>query len=48
MTKYNSQVGGGEYHIQFETTDREHYERVQQVIRECIDSPAPEASCEEV
>lgn len=37
MTKYNSQVGCGEFHIQFETTDREHYERVQQVIRECID-----------
>lgn len=37
MTKYNSQVGGGEFHIQFETNDREHYERVQKVIRECID-----------
>lgn len=37
MTKYNSQVGCGEFHIQFETTDIEHYKRVQQVIRECID-----------
>lgn len=37
MTNYNSQVGGGEFRIQFETTDREHYERVQQVIRDCID-----------
>lgn len=36
-TRYNSQVGGGEFHIQFETTNRAHYERVQKVIRDCID-----------
>lgn len=41
MTKFNSQVGGGEYHIQFETNDREHYKRVQQVIRDCIDEQKP-------
>lgn len=40
MTKYNSQVGCGEFHIQFETTEREFYERVQKLIRECIDEEA--------
>ena len=37
MTNYNSQVGCGRFRIQFETDNREHYKRVQQVIRDCID-----------
>ena len=37
MTNYTSQAGGGEYKIQFETDNKAHYERVQQVIRDCID-----------
>ena len=37
MTNYVSQAGEGEYKIQFETDNKAHYERVQQVIRECID-----------
>lgn len=42
MTGFNSQVGGGEYHIQFETDNRKHYERVQQTIRDCMDGAQPE------
>ena len=37
MTSYVSQAGEGEYKIQFETDNREHYLRVQQAIRDCID-----------
>lgn len=37
MTNYTSQAGGGEYKIQFETDNKAHYERVQKVIRDCID-----------
>lgn len=36
MLSYNSQVGEGMYRIQFETDDKAHYERVQNVIRDCI------------
>lgn len=37
MTNYVSGTGCGKYEIRFETDNREYYERVQQVIRECID-----------
>lgn len=40
MTNYNSQVGGGKFHIQFETNNKVHYEHVQQAIRECVDECA--------
>ena len=37
MTSYNSQIGDGKFAIQFETDNRDNYERVQELIRECID-----------
>lgn len=37
MTSYNAQTMFNSMSIQFETDNRDHYERVQQVIRECID-----------
>lgn len=37
MTNYVSQAGAGQYAIQFETDNREHYLRVQDAIRSCID-----------
>lgn len=37
-TGFNTQVGGGEYRLQFETDNKEHYLLMQEMARKCVDS----------
>lgn len=37
-TGFNTQVGGGEYRLQFETDNKEHYLLMQETARRCVDS----------
>lgn len=41
MTGFNTQVGGGEYRLQFETDNREHYELMQKTARQCVGTGKP-------
>lgn len=36
-TGFNTQVGSGEYRLQFETTDKQHFELMQAIARLCVD-----------
>ena len=36
-TEFNTQVSGGEYRLQFETDNKEHYLLMQSAARRCID-----------
>ena len=36
-TEFNTQVGNGEYRLQFETDNKEHYLLMQSAARRCID-----------
>ena len=37
-TGFNTQVGDGEYRLQFETDNKEHYLLMQETARRCVDS----------
>jgi len=34
---FNTQVGNGEYRLQFETNNKEHYLLMQEMARRCVD-----------
>lgn len=36
-TEFNTQIGNGEYRLQFETDSKEHYQFVQAMARRCVD-----------
>ena len=36
-TGFNTQTGNGEYHLQFETDNRDHYLIMQETARRCVD-----------
>ena len=36
-TGFNTQVGNGEYRLQFETDNREYYLLMQKIARRCVD-----------
>ena len=36
-TRFNTQVGNGEYRLQFETDNREYYLLMQETARRCVD-----------
>ena len=36
-TGFNTQVGSGEYRLQFETDNKEHYLLLQEMARRCVD-----------
>ena len=36
-TGFNTQVGNGEYRLQFETDNKEHYLLMQEAARRCVD-----------
>ena len=36
-TEFNTQVGNGEYRLQFETDNKEHYLLMQSTARRCVD-----------
>ena len=36
-TEFNTQIGNGEYRLQFETNNKEHYLLVQEIARRCVD-----------
>ena len=36
-TEFNTQVGNGEYRLQFETDNREYYLLMQETARRCVD-----------
>ena len=36
-TGFNTQVGNGEYHLQFETDNKEYYLLMQETARRCVD-----------
>ena len=36
-TGFNTQVGSGEYRLQFETDNKEHYLLMQETARRCVD-----------
>ena len=36
-TGFNTQVGNGEYRLQFETDNKEHYLLMQETARRCVD-----------
>lgn len=38
MTNFNTQVGGGVYHLQFETDNRLYYEAMQRTARLFVDN----------
>ena len=37
-TRFNTQVGNGEYRLQFETDNKEYYLLMQSTARRCVDS----------
>ena len=37
-TRFNTQVGNGEYRLQFETDNKEHYLFMQKMARRCVDA----------
>ena len=43
-TSFNTQTGGGEYHLQFETTNRDKFLFMQEAARRCVDGPAKTAA----
>ena len=43
-TSFNTQTGGGEYHLQFETTDRDKFLFMQEAARRCVDGPEKTAA----
>ena len=36
-TEFNTQIGNGEYRLQFETDTKEHYLLMQEMARRCVD-----------
>lgn len=36
-TEFNTQIGNGEYRLQFETDNKEHYLLMQSIARRCVD-----------
>ena len=36
-TEFNTQIGNGEYRLQFETDNKEHYLLLQEMARRCVD-----------
>ena len=43
-TRFNTQVGNGEYRLQFETDNKEYYLLMQETARRCVDGkPATNA-----
>lgn len=36
-TEFNTQIGSGEYRLQFETDNKEHYLLLQEMARRCVD-----------
>ena len=45
-TGFNTQVGNGEYRLQFETDNREYYLLMQKIARRCVDGkPMTNADC---
>mgnify|MGYP003313388295 CR=1 FL=1 len=36
-TEFNTQIGNGEYHLQFETDNKAHYLLIQEMARRCVD-----------
>ena len=40
-SSFNTQVGNGEYRLQFETDSKEHYQFMQKAARMCIDDKLP-------
>lgn len=36
-TEFNTQIGNGQYRLQFETDSKEYFLRMQETARECID-----------
>ena len=36
-TEFNTQIGNGEYRLQFETDSKEHYQFMQAMARRCVD-----------
>ena len=36
-TEFNTQIGNGEYRLQFETDNKEHYLLMQELARRCVD-----------
>lgn len=42
MTSWKSQVGGGKYCLQFETTDYEKYKAIEKVAQKMIDKSRKE------
>ena len=41
-TEFNTQIGNGEYRLQFETDNKEHYLLLQEMARRCLDGKNPE------
>ena len=39
-TEFNTQIGNGEYRLQFETDNKEHYLLLQEMARRCVDGKA--------
>lgn len=37
MTEFNTQTGGGEYRLQFETDNKEYFLLMQEIARRCVD-----------
>ena len=45
-TGFNTQVGNGEYRLQFETDNKEYYLLMQETARRCVDGkPVTNADC---
>ena len=40
MSRYNAQIlnDKGEYHLQFETDNKEHFDAVEKMVQKCIDN----------
>lgn len=36
-TEFNTQIGNGEYRLQFETDNKQHYLLLQEIARRCVD-----------
>ena len=39
-TEFNTQIGNGEYRLQFETDNKQHYLLLQEMARRCVDGKA--------
>ena len=46
-TEFNTQVGNGEYRLQFETDNREYYLLMQENARRCVDGK-PETNADRI